>query len=63
MAPYYFTNDPSVVDCQPSRPWGVVKEDGETIGCHTTRQNAIDQMVAVSVAEDLEPGGEWPPNE
>jgi hypothetical protein len=63
MAPYYFTNDPSVVECQPSRSWGVVKEDGETIGCHTTRQSAIDQMVAVSVAEDLEPGGEWPPNE
>ena len=63
MAPYYFTNDPSVVDCQPSRPWGVVKDDGETIGCHATRRDAIDQMVAVSIAEDLEPGGEWPPGE
>ena len=63
MAPYYFSNDPSVVDCQASRSWGVLKDDGETIGCHRTRRDAIDQMVAVSVAEDLEPGGEWPPNE
>jgi hypothetical protein len=63
MAPYYFSNDPSVVDCQASRSWGVVKDDGETIGCHRTRRDAIDQMVAVSIAEDLEPGGEWPPNE
>lgn len=30
----------------------------ETIGCHTTKQDAIDQMVAVSIAEDLEPLGE-----
>lgn len=28
------------------------------IGCHTTKQAAIDQMVAVSIAEDMEPGGE-----
>jgi HK97 family phage prohead protease len=29
-----------------------------TIGCHDTKQGAIDQMVAVSIAEDMEPGGE-----
>ena len=39
--------------------WATVKEDGEVIGCHDTKQAAIDQMVAVSVAEDLEPGGEY----
>lgn len=39
--------------------WATVKEDGEIIGCHTSKQDAIDQMVAVSVAEDLEPGGEY----
>lgn len=61
--PYWFSNDPTVVECPVSRPWGVVKEDGETIGCHPTRRSAIDQMVAVSVAEGLEPGGEWPPSE
>lgn len=38
--------------------WATIKEDGEVIGCHTTKQDAIDQMVAVSVAEDMEPGGE-----
>ena len=63
MAPYYISNDPSVVECQASRPWGVVKEDGETIGCHPTKTAANDQMVAVSIAEDIDPGGEWPPGE
>ena len=38
--------------------WAVEKEDGEVIGCHQTKQDAIDQMVAVSVAEEMEPGGE-----
>jgi HK97 family phage prohead protease len=38
--------------------WAVEKEDGEVIGCHGTKQDAIDQMVAVSIAEDMEPGGE-----
>jgi HK97 family phage prohead protease len=38
--------------------WAVEKEDGEVIGCHTTKQDAIDQMVAVSIAEKIEPGGE-----
>ena len=38
--------------------WATIKDDGEVIGCHTTKQAAIDQMVAVSIAEDMEPGGE-----
>ena len=38
--------------------WATIKEDGEVIGCHTTKQDAIDQMVAVSLAEGMEPGGE-----
>ena len=38
--------------------WAVEKEDGEVIGCHQTKQDAIDQMVAVSIAEEMEPGGE-----
>jgi HK97 family phage prohead protease len=38
--------------------WAVEKEDGEVIGCHTDKQSAIDQMVAVSIAEEMEPGGE-----
>jgi HK97 family phage prohead protease len=51
--PYYITD--KAQDCS---GWAVTKEDGEVIGCHTTKQGAIDQMVAVSVAENLEPGGE-----
>ncbi len=50
--PYFITDES---DC-PS--WAVVKDDGEVIACHDSKQSAIDQMVALSVAEDLEPGGE-----
>lgn len=50
----YFISD-SNPDCS---GWAVEKEDGEVIGCHTSKQDAIDQMVAVSIAEDMEPGGE-----
>jgi HK97 family phage prohead protease len=51
--PYFITDQAQ--DCA---GWATIKEDGEVIGCHATKQEAIDQMVAVSVAEDMEPGGE-----
>ena len=51
--PYFITN--SNPDCS---GWAVEKEDGEVMGCHATKQDAIDQMVAISVAEDMPPGGE-----
>lgn len=51
--PYFISN--SNPDCD---GWAVEKEDGEVIGCHTDKQSAIDQMVAVSIAEGMEPGGE-----
>jgi HK97 family phage prohead protease len=51
--PYYITN--TNPDCD---GWAVEKEDGEVIGCHNDKQSAIDQMVAVSIAEDIAPGGE-----
>lgn len=38
--------------------WATVKQDGEVMGCHQTKADAIDQMVALSLAEDIEPGGE-----
>jgi HK97 family phage prohead protease len=42
--------------------WATVKEESDgtytTIGCHENKQDAIDQMVAISIAEDMEPGGE-----
>ena len=63
MAPYYISNNPTIVDCPASRPWAVIKDDMETIGCHPTKESARNQMVAVSLAEDIEPGGEWPPGE
>ena len=50
----YFITDKSP-DCA---GWATVKEDGEVMGCHTTKQAAIDQMLAVSLAEDMQPGGE-----
>ena len=50
---YYITDQNS--DCS---GWAVEKEDGEVIGCHNSKQSAIDQMVAVSIAENMEPGGE-----
>ena len=53
--PYFISqNNP---DCAQGE-WAVEKEDGEVIGCHSTKQSAIGQMVAVSIAEDIEPGGE-----
>lgn len=51
--PYYISQDNA--DCD---GWAVEKEDGEAIGCHDSKQSAIDQMVAVSLAEGIEPGGE-----
>ena len=50
----YFITDKSL-DCS---GWATIKDDGEVIGCHQTKQDAIDQMVAVSIAENMEPGGE-----
>lgn len=51
--PYYITNSP--IGCD---GWATVKDDGEIIGCHTNKDAAIAQMVAVSIAEGIEPGGE-----
>ena len=50
----YFITDTSP-DCD---GWATIKDDGEVIGCHETKQAGIDQMVAVSIAEGMEPGGE-----
>ena len=51
--PYYISNKNA--DCS---GWAVEKSDGEVMGCHGSKQDAIDQMVALSIAEDMEPGGE-----
>ena len=51
--PYFITDD-----AEGCSGWATIKEDGEVIGCHNTKQDAIDQMVAVSIAEDIQVGGE-----
>jgi HK97 family phage prohead protease len=41
--------------------WATVKQVAngyETIGCHVSKQDAIDNMVAASITEDIEPIGE-----
>ena len=53
MAPYWISD--SNPDCS---GWAVEKEDGEVLGCHTSKEEAIDQAVAVSLAEETEFMGE-----
>jgi hypothetical protein len=54
----YFVSDKQA-DCS---GWATVKQESDgsytTMACHNTKQEAIDQMVAVSISEDMEPGGE-----
>ena len=53
----YFISDQQA-DCD---GWATVKDDGTgpvTIGCHASKQDAVDHMVVASLAEDLPPGGE-----
>ena len=42
--------------------WATVKQEVDgtytTIGCHGSKQDAIDQMIVVSLAEDMEPLGD-----
>lgn len=52
--PYFITEEHP--DCE---RWAVVKENGELLGCHPNEVSAIDQMVAVSLAEDVIPGGTY----
>lgn len=55
--PYGISDNQS--DCS---GWATVKEESDgsftTIGCHDTKDDAIAQMVAVSIAEEMEPLGE-----
>jgi len=52
--PYFITNRHP--DCE---SWALVKEDGELIFCHPNQPAAQDHMIAISLAEDLEPGGQY----
>ena len=51
--PYFITDSAEGCD-----GWATIKDDGEIVGCHTSKQDAIDQMVAISLAEGMKPGGE-----
>ena len=51
--PYFITDQSAECD-----GWATIKDDGEVIGCHDSKDAAIAQMVAVSIAEGMEPGGE-----
>lgn len=51
--PYYIKQ--GAIGCD---GWATIKEDGEVIGCHQSKADAIAQMVAISLAEDMQPGGE-----
>ena len=53
--PYYITNKHP--DCS---GWATVNTAYELKGCHKTKDEAIAQMVAISQAEDMEPGGTFP---
>jgi HK97 family phage prohead protease len=49
MMPYYIEdeNDQCAVG-----QWATVKDDGEVMGCHDTKQDAIDQGLAIALSED-----------
>jgi HK97 family phage prohead protease len=51
--PYYITDKSE--DCP---AWAVIKEDGELIACHASKESAIDQALAISLAEETEFVGE-----
>jgi len=38
--------------------WNTVKDDGTVLGSHPDKKKAIAQMVALSIAEKMKPGGE-----
>lgn len=55
--PYYISDKQA--DCAGWATIKVEENEPETITCHTTKQDAVDQMVALSVAEGIEPMGEY----
>jgi uncharacterized protein len=50
--PYFISQNTECPD------WAVVKEDNSVVSCQDSKESAIDQMVALSLAENIEPGGE-----
>lgn len=56
--PYFITD--TITECD---GWAVLKDNGDIIACHPDKQSAIDQMVAASLNENIQPGGEWQTNQ
>jgi hypothetical protein len=54
--PYYISNTQK--ECK--NKWAVISSDKKIHGCHANKQAAIAQMVAISLAEKMQPGGTWP---
>lgn len=58
--PYYISDQQS--DCA---GWATIVADSASdpaprvVGCHQTKQDAIDQMIAASLSDGLEPMGDW----
>jgi len=50
--PYFISNK-----AEGCSGWATVKANGEVLGCHKTKTQAIAQMIALSLAEDIKPGG------
>jgi HK97 family phage prohead protease len=46
MAPYFISDTAEGCD-----GWATVKDDGEVLGCHATKDEAIDQALAIAQAE------------
>ena len=41
-------------ECSDSKPWAVVKDDGEVMGCHASQYAARQQQTALYAAERME---------
>lgn len=54
--PYYISK--TAKGC--GKNWAVVDSKGKVKGCHKTKTGAIAQMVAISIAQKMQPGGTWP---
>ena len=53
--PYYIRQD--APDCKGK--WAAVSETGTLIGCHSTKQAAIDQALAAALNSDERYEGDW----
>lgn len=39
--------------------WAVLDSEGKELSCQETKEQAIRQMVAISLSQGEEPGGTW----